>query len=69
MEEGQLLTYYQHQIYLEKVVLLSGIPYEIKLNTLEERFFLVNQNNQLIYVDELVGKYFISVGEKKVRSS
>lgn len=69
MKEGQWLTYYQHQIYLETVVLLSGIPYQIKLNTLEERFFVVNQNKQLIYVDELVGEYFISVCEKKVRSS
>lgn len=59
MKEEKWVRYYQQQFYLGELVLLSGIPYKINLDTLEARLFVVNQNNQIIYIDRLTGMFSI----------
>ncbi|MDZ5759249.1 hypothetical protein RAK27_11310 [Carnobacterium maltaromaticum] len=59
MKEGDYLTYMEHQYSLGVVVALAQIPYKVKKDTLKNCFFIVNQNNQLIYLDKLSKKYKI----------
>lgn len=53
------ITYEENQCYLGALALLARTPYKIKMNTLEMRFFVVNQNNKFIYLDKLSGVYSI----------
>ncbi|CAD5897493.1 hypothetical protein CMALT430_160180 [Carnobacterium maltaromaticum] len=53
------LIYEENQYYLGVLALLAKTPYKIKMNTLEMRFFVVNQNNKFIYLDKPSGVYSI----------
>lgn len=59
MEKIVNLKYLEHQYQHGELVLLAEIGYEVKMDIVNTRFFVINQNNQLIYLDELTDDYFL----------
>ena len=43
--------YKNNQFYGEKLELVKNIFYEIKIDYVHSRFFVVNMNNEIIYLD------------------
>lgn len=59
------VIYNENQYINNKLVLLKKCVFELKLDTLNNRYFVMNQNNELIYLDELNSKAIVRVGSEK----
>ncbi len=57
------IMYLKNQKILGETVLLGGIYYEIKNDSINNNFFVVNQNNQIIYLSDLTGRFYIKESE------
>lgn len=55
--------YLKDQKISGETVLLGEIYYEIKNDSIHNRFFVVNQNNQIIYLSDLTGRFYIKESE------
>lgn len=53
MKEGFWTIHYQHHQSSDgEIVLVKDIPYELKMDSLTNRYFVVNMNHNLIYLDQ-----------------
>ena len=55
--------YKNNQFYGEKLVLVKNIFYEIKIDYIHSRFFVVNMNNEIIYLDCFCEKAIVKTSE------
>lgn len=49
----QTVKYLENQYIDEYLVLVKLCSYELKIDSLNNRYFIVNQNNELIYLDQI----------------
>ncbi|WP_157455677.1 hypothetical protein [Carnobacterium maltaromaticum] len=49
----ETVEYSENQYENGNLLLVSGHTYELRLDTLNNRYFVINQNNELIYLDQI----------------
>lgn len=49
----ETVVYSKNQYIENELVLVANIPYELKLDIAQKNFFVVNQNNEIIYLKKL----------------
>lgn len=49
----KIVNYSENQYFNGQLVLLGHCNYELKFDALNYRYFIMNQNNELIYLDQL----------------
>lgn len=50
---SETARYIENQYYNGELVLIAQCTYELNFDTLNNRYFVINQNNELIYLDEI----------------
>ena len=50
---SETVRYTENQYYNGELVLIAQCTYELSFDTLNNRYFVINQNNELIYLDEI----------------
>lgn len=67
MEERKIhyfVRYSEHQYLNGSLVILGSMPYEIFDDTISERIFSINQNNEIVYLDRIDSECLLSVYQK-----
>lgn len=53
------ICYFEHQFIKDTLALLGNTPYECIEDKIHNRFFCVNQNNEIIYIDAFSSDYIM----------
>lgn len=48
-----------------QLILIGQCAYELKLDTLNNRYFVINQNNELIYLDQIDSVAVVQINSNK----
>ncbi|WP_413480677.1 hypothetical protein [Carnobacterium maltaromaticum] len=66
MENYSKIMYKNNQFYGKKLVLISKIFYEVKIDYVHSRYFVVNMNNEIIYLDYFSEEAIVKTSEDNI---
>lgn len=66
LENYSKIMYKNNQFYGKKLVLISKIFYEVKIDYVHSRYFVVNMNNEIIYLDYFSEEAIVKTSEDNI---
>lgn len=66
---SETVKYLENQYHEGELVLLGQCIYELKRDSLNDRYFVVNQNNKLIYLDQIESVPVVKFSSNKISTT